>query len=150
MTMKRFFLALPAVALIGCASLAPPTEVVQLKPTRSFEETVMLIGSMTNSCWSSDVNPLKDGILLRASGNVKSDQFVITGYRVTWGNGLAKNPFIIVTVTNSNGEALVSVREGYFGRGLTGIFHLNAASHIPVWLDGSRECKEFATTLWHS
>lgn len=148
--MKRLFIALPAVAILGCASLSPPKEVVRLKPSTSFQETVMLLGEMTEKCWRSKVNPLKDGIVLNGFGNAQSDRFVVAAYRVNWGIGLAKEPFIVVTVTQSNGEALVSVREGDFGAGLTGAFRLEAANHVQAWLSGERQCKEFAASLWHS
>lgn len=148
--MKPLLIALPAVALLGCV-LSPPKEVAQIKPPISFEDTVMLLGEMTSKCWSSKVNPLKDGIIVKGYGNAQSDQFVISGFRLNWGIGLAKDPFIVVTVTQSNNrEATVSVSEGDFGTGLMGAFRLDAAAHVPAWLNGERECKEFSKTLWHS
>lgn len=142
--------ALSVHALCGCGSVSPPKEVARVTPTLSFQETVMLLGEMTEKCWRSKVNPLKDGIVLSSYGNAQSKRFIVAGYSVNWGVGLAKEPFIVVTVTQSSGKALVAVHEGDFSVGLGGPFRLDAAAHVTAWLNGERECKEFATTLWHS
>jgi hypothetical protein len=148
--MRPLLITLLVLPMLGCAALAPPKEVAQLKPSSSFQETVMLLKEMTNKCWTSEVNPLKDGILINGYDNSQTGQYVITGKRISWGMGLLKNPFIIVTISNSNDKALVSVQEGDFSAGLSGNYRLEAAGHVSAWLNGDRECKGFATTLWHT
>ena len=148
--MRFFFFAVALAGMVGCASISPPVEVAKLRSALPLQETVVLLNDMAYKCWSTNVNPLKDGIRIDSYAISPRGPFIVSGRRINWGIGLAKEPFIVLTIAESNSETTVSIHEGDFGKGLTGRFRLDAATHVPGWLNGDRECKPFATTLWHS
>ena len=142
--------ALASVLVTACGTLATPTEVVQLRSPLSYQETTTLVVAMARKCWSTDVHPLKDGIRIETHRSESGDRFAVSGWRLDSDTGLAQDPFIVVRVKSKGDGAMVSVLEGDFGKGLTGPFRLDAATHVAGWLNGDQDCKPFATTLWHT
>src|SRR5687768_10151688 len=147
--MRHLSLAILWAGTYGCA-LAPPAEVGKMRTSKSFSETVALLTEMTRKCWLAKVDPVTDGIVVETRGSQEGGQFVISGHRLNWGVGLVQQPFIVVAITAANNETIVTVEEGDFRRaffGLHGSYRLDAAAHIPPWLEGDLQCKRFRNTL---
>lgn len=139
------FAVLPLLA--ACTSVSSPKPVASLRSSVPFEETVARLQVQTQKCWATDVNPVKDGILL--SSRASKDAAAIVAWRVNWGVGISKEPFIALQVTRANDAAVVEISEGEFSSSFMGKVTLEAAADVPRWLQGDLECKPFAHSLWH-
>jgi hypothetical protein len=137
---------LPLVVLLAGCVTAPITT-VSLQSPLDYETTARLVAQQTRQCWPSEVTAIKKGI--RLSFNKPSDDaFAIAAYRIEWGRGQAREPFVTLKVSRANERASIDIVESEFTCGLVnGCVNLGLKDDVATWLAGNTNCRDISKTL---
>ncbi len=133
------------VLLAGCVTA--PTNSVSLQSPQDFETTARLVAQQTRQCWPNEVTAIKKGIRL-SFDKPSDDAFAIAAYRIEWGRGQAREPFVTLKVSRANERASIEIVESEFTCGLVnGCVNLGLKDDVAAWLAGNTNCRDISKTL---